>query len=179
MTHFSFAFFDKKSRRKSIWQALDHCLFYIVSSIVLIYFIALAEPVGGMTDYEFIYKLCIFAGTPLIGAVVFALWCVRVFCSKKIGVDIFDNKLEIVRYCPLGVTFRLKLVVPYASIESIDLLTVNEEIRKKTQCQIYMPDGSACVVIKTVDKTALSFCTENNESLIASVQKALGRNGGE
>ena len=57
MTHFSFAFFDKKSRRKSIWQALDHCLFYIVSTIVLIYFIALAEPVGGMTDYEFIYKL--------------------------------------------------------------------------------------------------------------------------
>lgn len=175
MTHFDFYFADKKSRQKSIYQAMHFMLFYIVSSVVMIYIIALLEPVGGMTDYEFIYKLCIFIGAPLIGAAVFAVWCVRMFCSKSIGVNVYEDKLEIVRYYPLGYTFKLKLVIPFSSIEKIEITTVNDEILKKTQYQIHMMPESECVVIKTTDKAAVSFCTTDNAKLVEMVKATRSR----
>lgn len=173
MTHFDFSFPNKKSRRKNISKALNYFLFYIVSTIILIYLFALVEPVGGMTDYEFIYKLCIFIGAPLIGAVVFAAWCVRVFHSKNIGVNVYEDRLEIVRYCPLGYTFRFKVVVPFSSIEKTETATVTEEIINKTQCQIYMPLGSECIIINSIDKASLSFCTNDNDKLLSMVNEKL------
>lgn len=112
---------------KSIWQALNYFLYYIVSTIALLYLFALTQPVGSMTDYEFIYKLCIFIGAPVIGAVVFAVWCIRVFRSKSIGVNVYEDRLEIVRYCPLGFSFQLKVIVPFSSIEKLKL----QRLRKK------------------------------------------------
>ncbi len=171
MAHFDFYFADKKSRQKSIYQALHFMLFYVVSSVVMIYIIALLEPIGG--DYEFIYKLCVFIGAPLIGAVIFAFWCVRVFRSKNIGVNVYSDKLEIVRYCPLGYTFKLKLVIPFSSIEKIEIATVSDEILKKTQYQIHMLQGSPCVVIETRDKSKISFCTNDNAKLITMVKEKI------
>lgn len=173
MTHFDFFFPDKKCKRKNISQALNRFLLYIVSTVILIYLLALVEPVGGMTDYEFVYKLCIFAGAPLIGAVVFAVWCVRVFHSKNIGVNVYEDRLEIVRYYPLGSAFRLKMVVPFSSIEKIEIAAVTNDIIKKTQCQIYMPLGSDCIIINSVDKTNISFCTKDNNKLLSMVNKKL------
>lgn len=123
-----------------------------------------------MTDYEFI-KLCIFIGAPVIGAVVFAVWCIRVFRSKSIGVNVYEDRLEIVRYCPLGFSFRLKVIVPFSSIEEIETATVTEETVKNTQCQIYMPNGSECIIIKSIDKTHLSFCTNDTNKLISMVKE--------
>lgn len=178
MAHFDFYFADKKSRQKSIYQAMHFMLFYIVSTVIMLYIIALLEPIGG--DYELIYKLCMFIGAPLIGAVIFAFWCVRVFRSKNIGVNIYSDKLEIVRYCPLGYTFKLKLVIPYSSIEKIEIATVSDEILKKTQYQIHMMPASECVVIKTTDKTAVSFCTTDNTKLVEMVKANLScPSGGE
>lgn len=171
MTRFDFSFPDKKSRRKSILQTLNYFLYYIVSTIALLYLFALTQPVGSMTDYEFIYKLCIFIGAPAIGAVVFAVWCIRVFRSKSIGVNVYEDRLEIVRYCPLGFSFRLKVIVPFSSIEKIETATVTEETVKNTQCQIYMPKGSECIIIKSIDKTHLSFCTNDNNKLISMVKE--------
>lgn len=173
MKHYDFSFPDKNSRRKNTSRALNYFLFYIVGTIALLYFFALAEPAGGMTDYEFIYKISIFIGAPLIGAVVFAVWCIRIFRSKSIGVNIYEEKLEIVRYSPLGFTFRLKIAVPFTSIERIEISAVTPEITKNTQCQIYMPEGSECVIIKTVDKSALSFCTEDNSKFIAEIMQKI------
>lgn len=73
--------------------------------------------------------------------------CIRVFRSKSIGVNVFEDRLEIVRYCPLGFSFRLKVIVPFSSIEEIETATVTEETVKNTQCQIYMPKGSECIII--------------------------------
>lgn len=148
MTRFDFSFPDKKSKRKSIWQALNYFLYYIVSTIALLYLFALTQPVGSMTDYEFIYKLCIF-----------------------IGVNVYEDRLEIVRYCPLGFSFRLKVIVPFSSIEKIETATATEETVKNTQCQIYMPKGSECIIIKSIDKTHLSFCTNDNNKLISMVKE--------
>lgn len=173
MTHFDFSFPDKKSKRKSIWQALNYFLYYIISTIALLYLFALTQHVGSMTDYEFIYKLCIFIGAPVIGAVVFAVWCIRIFRSKSIGVNIYEDRLEIVRYCPLGFSFRLKVIVPFSSIEKIETATVTEETVKNTQCQIYMPNGSECIIVNSVDKASISFCTNNNDKLISMVKKQL------
>ncbi len=52
MTHFDFYFADKKSMRKSIRQALGFLLFYIVSSIILLYIVALAEPFAEFYAYN-------------------------------------------------------------------------------------------------------------------------------
>ena len=178
MAHFDFYFADKKSRQKSIYQAMHFMLFYIVSTVIMLYIIALLEPIGG--DYELIYKLFMFIGASLIGAVIFAFWCVRVFRSKNIGVNVYSDKLEIVRYCPLGYTFKLKLVIPYSSIEKIEIATVSDEILKKTQYQIHMMPASECVVIKTTDKTAVSFCTTDNTKLVEMVKANLScPSGGE
>lgn len=173
MTHFKFAFPNKKSRNKNIFRALGYCLVNIVCFIAVLFFFAFAEPMGGMTDYEFIFNLCIFIGAPLIGFIVFLIWTLRILRSKKIGILFHETKLEIVRYCPLGFTSKLKITVPFQSIENITVSTVNEEIRKNTQCQIYMPNGSECVVINTVDRFALSFCTENNEKFVAMVKEKI------
>ena len=115
MAHFDFYFADKKSRQKSIYQAMHFMLFYIVSTVIMLYIIALLEPIGG--DYELIYKLFMFIGAPLIGAVIFAFWCVRVFRSKNIGVNVYSDKLELCGTAPWDIPLNLKLVIPYSSIE--------------------------------------------------------------
>lgn len=97
--------------------------------------------------------------------------CIRVFRSKSIGVNVYEDRLEIVRYCPLGFSFRLKVIVPFSSIEEIETATVTEETVKNTQCQIYMPKGSECIIIKSIDKTYLSFCTNDNNKLISMVKE--------
>lgn len=136
----------------------------------MLYLFALTQHVGSMTDYEFIYKLCIFIGAPVIGAVVFAVWCIRIFRSKSIGVNVYEDRLEIVRYCPFGFSFRLKVIVPFSSIEKIETATVTEETVKNTQCQIYMPNDSERIII-SMYKTRLSFCTSDNKKIISMVKE--------
>ena len=74
------------------------------------------------------------------------------------------------RYCPLGFSFRLKVIVPFSSIEKIETATVTEETVKNTQCQIYIPKGSECIII-SIYKARLSFCTSDNKKLISMLKE--------
>ncbi len=173
MKHFDFAFPNMKSKAKNTFIAVNYCLFYLAIFTALLLFFVFVEPIGGMTDYEFIYKLCIFFGTLLIDIIVLFVWVVRIVRSKRIGVNLYEDKLEIFRYCPMGLSAKLKLTIAIQSIESVVITTVTKEIQKQAQSQHFLPIGSECILIETINKAAFVFSTKDNETLAKQISKKI------